>query len=119
MKVIAYYERGWFDSEVTDFRMWDHLCRAYGVELQMINDWSEAVIPQSSTIYLMDEEGNEMLDDHEFDHSGVYVFGRTGMRLPLSIPNYNYIIRIPTPNNICLFGIVSAAVLLGAKWQSL
>ena len=41
MKIIAFYEPNWFDSEATEWRMWDHLCRAYEVELQMIHIWNE------------------------------------------------------------------------------
>lgn len=112
MKIIAYYDDGWFDSDVTDFRMWDHLCRAYGVELQMIRNWDEAIIPDGAKIYAVDEEGEMSLEEHTIDMNGVYVFGRTHLDLLKEIDNYEQSIRIDTPNAISLFGIVAAGILL-------
>lgn len=111
MKVIAWYDDGWFDSDVTDRCMWDHLCRAYGIGLQMIREWSEAVVPEGSCIYLIDEDGAVKMSDHIIDPSGVYVFGRTHLNLLREVGNHEVSIRIDTPNPISLFGVVAAAML--------
>lgn len=116
MKIISYRERTWFSGpyeDNTDFRQWDHMCRSFGVDLQMIDNWSEAIIPDNSNIYLVDEEGDIDILDHVVDINGVYVFGKTAMRLKLIIESYNSVIRINTPNPICLFGISAASILLG------
>lgn len=112
MKLIAWYDDGWFDSDVTDWRMWDHLCRAYGVELQMIREWREATIPEGSLIYLIAEDGTVEMSDHAVDRKGIYVFGRTHLDLLLEVGDYEASIHIGTPHPVSLFGIVAAAMLL-------
>jgi tRNA(Leu) C34 or U34 (ribose-2'-O)-methylase TrmL len=101
MKIIAYRERTWFSGEhedTTDFRLWDHACRSFGVDLQLIDDWSEAIVSENSNIYLLDESGNVDLMTFSVDMDGTYVFGRTGMILPNLISSYTSVIKLTTPS---------------------
>ena len=116
MKIIAYYEPGWFPEVGTDFSVWDHLCRAYGVEFQMLSHWREAVVPEGARVVLFDESGETTLAEHEVDLDAVYVFGRTALNLPFEVGLegfYDEVVRIPTPQPITLFGFAAAAILLG------
>jgi len=116
MKIIAYRERTWFSGEyedTTDFRLWDHACRSFGVDLQLIDDWSEAIVPENSNIYLLDESGDVDLMTFSVDPDGTYVFGKTGMSLPNVIPSYTSVIKLTTPNShITMFGITVGSILM-------
>lgn len=111
IKIVAFREDSWFFDETTDFRMWDHLCRAYNVEVQLIREWSEA-ITDGRPIYLFVEEGTELMSTHVIDPNGLYVFGRTGLNLLLAVPEYTKSIKIETPNEISLFGVCAASMFL-------
>ena len=114
-KVIAYRERTWLHPR-TDQRQWDHLCRAFEVELQLIDSWEEAVIPPNSVIVGLDEQGSVDLKDLEHLDNMVYVFGRTLMN-PLEA-EYDVLVKINTPKDICLFGVTAAAIVLGDReWR--
>lgn len=116
MKIIAYRERTWFSGEHednTDFALWDQLCSAFNVPFQLIDDWSQAIIPNESKIYLFEEDGQEDFNNHTIDISGVYVFGKTHLNIMNVVPTYEQSIKIVTPQPICLFGVSAASILLG------
>ncbi len=114
MKFIAFYDDGWFDS-TTDFRMWNHLCRAYGIELQMVKEWSEADVGDKS-VYLVDQEGTESLASHEIDHDGVYVFGRTHLNLLKLGITHQASVVIASPQPISLFSISAGSIVAVRAW---
>ena len=116
MKIVAFRDDGWFDA-TTDFRTWDHLCRAYAVEFQLITEWDEVRVGDSK-VYVLDEGGDQELAEHVVDLDGIYVFGRTGLDLRLAVPSPDAIIGITTPAPIALFGHCAAAILLRHMWLS-
>lgn len=115
--IIAFREKGWFDKR-TDYRMWDHLCRAFGQEFQMVSEWSEATA--KGPIVVLEQTGDTNLE--KFIHPSIctYVFGRTGLNnLSKQIP-YATPVKIATENPISLFGVEAAAIVLydrALKWQ--
>lgn len=118
MKIIAYHDRGWFENAGTEFSMWSHLCRAYGIDVQIVRHWSEAET-ENRRVVLFDELGDITLDDHQPDHDAVYVFGRTAHNLVFEVgDDCAEVVRIDTPNVVPLFGLTAAAVFLGSikRW---
>lgn len=108
VKIIAFFEDGWMPPN-TDFRQWDHICRAYGVELQMIDDWAEAVVPDGHAVVALDEEGTDALESVPTSNV-VFVIGRTGMKLSDISPDYVVVLKTPEP--VSLFGISAGSILL-------
>jgi hypothetical protein len=112
LKIIAFYEDYWMPPG-TDHAQWDHLCRAYGAELQMIRDWSEANISPNDHVVLIDEAGGDEIPHLSVGNS-VFIFGRSAQDLTTTIPedewDASYVIR--TPNNTSLFGISAASIVL-------
>ncbi len=109
-KVIAFRDDGWM-SPNTDYRMWDHLCRAYGAELQMVSSWDDAEYPKGFDVILVDQLGDDVLGSFVHPRNGVYLFGRTSMNLP-SIMDGDHVLQIVTPNPISMFGVSAAAIVL-------
>lgn len=109
VKVIAFYEKGWLPHR-TDRRMWDHLCRAYGAELQMVESWDEAEIPEGHTLVVFDQAGTPM-NDFKHPKDAVYAFGRSRLSLA-SVAEADHVISIETPNPISLFGISAGSIAL-------
>jgi hypothetical protein len=112
LKVIAFYEDHWMPPG-TDHAQWDHLCRAYGAELQMVRDWTEATIPVGSRVILIDEAGDDDITPFMLDHL-VLVFGRSAQDLITAIPEneWDASFTIKTPNNVSMFGVSAAAIVL-------
>jgi hypothetical protein len=111
VKVIAFREDGWMPPN-TDFRQWDHLCRAYGVDLQMIDRWEEAEVPDGATVIGADEAG--AVDVRECSPPNgdvVYVFGRSSQDLTRTISAHMFV-SIRTPHPISMFSIAAGAILL-------
>lgn len=132
MKIIAYKDRVQFaythsDPDFqeghTDWSQWDHLCRAYEVSYQMIDEWPEAEVPEGSKIYLLDGSGDLHLHNHTVDPDGVYVIGRSHHHLPTELTHYGQgyeaALRICYPRpDIPLFGISAGSILLARmSWQ--
>lgn len=131
IKVIAFYEDHWMPPG-TDFAQWDHLCRAYGAELQMVRDWADAEPLEGSWVTLLDENGlMDLAELGDIDaavansQQGVFpeaftlVFGRSAQDLMTAIPSedWNYAFRITTPNAIPMFGVNACAIALFALEQ--
>ena len=124
-KVIAFYEDHWMPPG-TDHAQWDHLCRAYGADLQMVRSWEEAVIPEGARVYILDETGDfdlnvpsDIADAMMAELGGlpqniVLVFGRTAMDLPTFLPegSWSASYRIGTPQPIPMFGVNAGAIAL-------
>lgn len=112
IKVIAFYEDHWMPPG-TDHAQWDHLCRAYGAELQMVRDWTEAEIPEGAQVVLIDEAGVSDVPLFIIEDL-VLVFGRSAQDLITAIPSdkwdSSYVIH--TPNNVPMFGVSAAAIVL-------
>lgn len=114
VKFIVFREHGWLDKN-TDFRQWDHLCRAYdGVELQMIKKWDEAEIPEGYTVVLVDGAGDVPIMDFKHPEKAVYVFGRTLLDIYTEIDDKDYevSVNIPTTQSVPLFGVVAGGIVL-------
>lgn len=126
VKVVAFYEDHWMPPG-TDRAQWDHLCRAYGVDLQMVRSWGEAIIPEDYYVYLIDEAGEvdiakpeQLLEDVQnstigaFPPNIVLVFGRTAQDLTTYIPNDDWYAsyKITTPSTVPMFGVNAGAITL-------
>lgn len=96
----------------TDYRQWDHLCRAFGAELQMISDWSEAIIPNGHSVVVLDEPGEHSLSSFEHPENVVYVFGRTGLNNLASFIDCDACVRIEYEPDLPLFGISACSMVL-------
>jgi hypothetical protein len=131
VKVIAFYEDHWMPPG-TDHAQWDHLCRAYGAELQMVRDWNDAVTLEDSWVCLLDENGlMDLAELGDIDiaiansEAGVMpdkftlIFGRTAQDLMTAIPaeDWNYAFRITTPEAVPMFGVNACAIALFALEQ--
>lgn len=130
IKVIAFYEDHWMPPG-TDHAQWDHLCRAYGAELQMVRDWNDAVPLEGSWRCLLDEQGlMDLASLGDIDAAvagggGVFpsaftlVFGRTAQDLMTAIPreDWDYAFRITTPEAVPMFGVNACAIALFALDQ--
>jgi len=112
VKVIVYYEEGWLPP-VTDWRYWDHLCRAYGADLQMINAWDEAVVPDGYSVCAVDEAGVTEIKNYAPPTDVVYVLGNsTSSPLLLLGASADDSIRVDTPEDVCPFPISIGGILL-------
>jgi len=112
MKIITLREKGWYDKK-TEYRMWDHLCRAYGITFEIIEDKDLTELNEREII-LFEENGNINLED--FVHQDkIYLFGRTGFNLLDMFPNA-ISVKIQTPKNIVLFGSIAAGIVLYDRW---
>jgi len=110
--VVAYREESWMNPKA-DWRQWDHLTRAYGVDLMLLDRGVElGTVELTGDIVVLDEDAEMILDYFTHPEDAIYVFGRTGHAfLHKQIPN-NVSVRIDTPNPICLFGCEAAAIVL-------
>ena len=116
VKVIAHYEKGWFDDPRTDRRLYDHLTRCFAdTSLQMISGWDEADT-EGKTVVLLDEQGVESLTAFKHPENACYVVGRTGQNNLLTDIKHDVSVRIATPNNISMFGSTVIAMTLWDRW---
>lgn len=131
IKIISFYEDHWMPP-ATDHAQWDHLCRAYSADLQMIRRWEEAIIEPDEWVVLLDEDGymdlaeigdiDKAVDESE---SGVFpekitlVFGRSAQNLITYLPegSWNFAFKITTPQAIPMFGVNAASIALFALDQ--
>jgi hypothetical protein len=112
VKVIAFYEDHWMPPG-TDKAQWDHLCRAYGVDLQMVRTWEEAEISPEETVAIVDEAGSSyQVNNLKSIPNCVLVFGRSNQDLTTCIPDYDLSVRIQTPRDVSMFGVSAAAIIL-------
>lgn len=115
--VIALREATWMDRN-TDRRMWTDLCRAYGLSLQLIDSFAEAVYPPGVPIVALDETGVEKLSEFTHPKDAVYVFGRTHVNTIQDMIPATHSLRIEYPvHPPCLFGVVAAAIVLSHRGQ--
>jgi len=115
LKVIAFRDRGWFFEKRTEYRLWDHLCRAYDVDFEFVNKIEEI----NDDIIIFDEDGDISLNEFKHPRDAVYVFGHTGQSLKHDFPNA-VSVAIDTPKTIALFGAVACGIVLEdrkRKWQ--
>lgn len=112
VKVIAHYEKSWFDDPITDRRLYDHLTRCFAdTSLQMISEWAEADT-EGKTVVILDEQGTKDLAAFTHPANACYVFGRTGQNNLLTDIEHDVSVRIVTPNSICMFGSTAAGMVL-------
>lgn len=111
--LVAFREKRWLDQR-TEHAMWSHLARAYGADLQLLENLSEMDCDPNAQIIVVDEEGSVVLSDYEHPENAVYVFGRSQQRL---LPLFDDVdsVRIDTPNPISLFGVVAAGIVMDAR----
>lgn len=107
--LIAYRESTWFDRQ-TDFRQWDHLARAYGAEMTLLEQ-TESPDPKR-TLIVVDETGETSLQDFEHPQECDYLFGRTGLNDLPSVYPFARSIHIETLVAISLFGVCAASIVL-------
>lgn len=118
-KVIAFYEKSWMDQK-TDYAQWSHLCRSFGVAFQLVRSWDEIEVPDGyKTVCLEEAVSNDI---RTFDHPEkcVYILGRTGMNNIHRDYPFDYAVSIPQKDNVCLFGISAASIILYdrvMKWR--
>lgn len=135
VKVIAFYEDHWMPP-ATDRAQWDHLCRAFKADLQMIRSWDEAIIHPDEWVVLLDEAGDmDLAKISDIDvaiaasESGVFpekitlIFGRTAQNLITYLPegSWNSAFKITTPEAIPMFGVNACSIALFVlnQWNSI
>ena len=131
IKVISFYEDHWMPP-ATDRAQWDHLCRAYGADLQMVRSWEEAIVDPDSWVVLLDEAGlmdlaeigdiDKAVENSQFGTMPdkiTLVFGRTAQDLMTFLPegSWNFAFRITTPHAIPMFGVNACSIALFALEQ--
>lgn len=94
----------------TDLRQWDHLARAYGAELVLLEQ-SETPAPER-TLVVVDQVGEISLQDFEHPQECDYLFGRTGLNDLPSMYSSAPSVRIETVEPISLFGVCAASAVL-------
>ena len=116
VKIIAFREDGWMPPN-TDWRMWDHLCRAYDVDVQLIDEWSEAVVPEGYAVVAFDQDGTDEVGAYTPPGDVAYVFGHTGQNLVVALEGVlTDAVRIDTPSDVSLFPVCAAAIALYALY---
>lgn len=123
MKVIAERDLGWFEygdgyEKQTEWAQYDQLCRAYGVEFEVVDELTAL----TGNVVVFDEKGTILLEDFQHDEDALYVFGRSdvGRDLTETFPNA-VSVRIDVPNPVSMFGVCACAIVLEdrrRKWQS-
>ena len=116
VKLISFYEDQWI-APGADRAYFGQLAKAFGVDWQMIREWSEAEIPEGSSIVVCEQVGSVDLKDFEHPEKAVYVFGRTGHNITNVIPSYDHSLHIPTPRNISLFSIEAASIIMVHRFR--
>ncbi len=111
MKVLAFHDKGWYDSRRTEFRLYDQLCRAYNVEFKMIRDRNDLLAEKCNRLVVFDEDGLIKLSKFNHPEDSIYLFGRSGQILVKEFPNATSV-RIETPKKIPLFGAVACGIVL-------
>ena len=111
IKVVACFEKGWFDSR-TDFRLWDHLCRSFSADLQLIDYLSEMDVPKDYELVVVDESAGSSLSDFVHPKNAVYLFGKTSMNKIQDNVKHDWAVKIETPARVCNFGVTAAAMVL-------
>lgn len=110
-KIVAFYEKTWIDQN-TDYAQWSHLCRAFGVDYQLVYNFSDIEIPSGHSVVVMDETGD--IDIRDFIHplNCTYVLGRSGLNNIQDQIAHDYVVKIPQKNDVCYFGISVASMIL-------
>lgn len=117
VKLIAYYEHGWFDNQTTDRRLYDHLARCFeDTKLQMIERWDEADT-EGKTVIILAQDGAEELKTFVHPAEACYVFGRSGQNDMLVAIPHDISVKITTPNPISMFGSTVAGMVLWDRWN--
>lgn len=106
--IIAYAEPSWFNEPKIEHRLWDHLCRAYGIGFRLIEEWPEL----DGHIVVFDQAGEQNLTEFIHPEDCIYVFGRTGLNDLHKLISCDVSVRIDTPKPISLFGICAASMVL-------
>lgn len=109
--IIALTEKGYY-KEYTEQLMWYHLAKAFDQDFEIVQEVSDIAIPKDSTVVIVDETGDTNLDDFEHPENAVYIFGRAGIQRLQERIYCDHVIRIDTPNKICLFAEEAAAIVL-------
>ena len=111
VKVIACRDHGWIDRK-TDFQQWNHVCRAYGAFLELVEEPQEGIIPEGHTVVVLEEQGTTNLEDFDHPKDAVYVFGRSGLNGIQEMIDYDASVKIKTVDDVCLFGISAVGIVL-------
>ncbi len=109
MRLVAYREDTWMDRK-TDFRQWDHLARAYGAELILVEQNDK--LPNDGVVVVLDQIGVTPLSEFVHPEECSYLFGHTGLNNLPDLISHRYSVRIATPKDISLFGVTAAAIVL-------
>jgi len=115
--VVAYKEPSWMD-ENTDFRLWSSVTRAYGLELTLLDPDDELRFNKNVVVVLVDQQGEQDLDDFVHPENCVYVFGRTHTNDLMKTP-HQHSVAIKYPGAVCLFGFQAAAIVLADRQRKL
>lgn len=117
VKIIAHYEKKWFDDSRTDRRLYDHLTRCFiDTNLQMITEWSESDT-EGKTVIILAQDGVEELATFVHPVNACYVFGRSGQNNMLVVIPHDFSVKITTPNPISMFGSTVAGMVLWDRWS--
>jgi tRNA(Leu) C34 or U34 (ribose-2'-O)-methylase TrmL len=121
MKLVVIRDHNFYPDPRMETELWDLLCRAYGVEYEIVRFWTEATVPEDSRVICFDEAGSVLLTDHEIDHNAAYVFGRNCHDILNEVGSDCYeSVRIPVNNPVSMMAISAGSILLGSvqQWPS-
>ena len=108
--IIACRERGWFE-EGTEDSLWTNLCRSAGTRFELV-DTLDDVPELVGTIVVMDETGDESLENFAHPEDAVYIFGNSGNTGIQQHIRADHVVRIDTPHDCNMFGISAASMVL-------
>lgn len=112
--IAACREEGWLDR-ITDNAQWDNLCRSFGVDLQLVVEFSEIVVPDGYAVVVMDESGEDSLEDFTHPENVIYIFGRSTLNRIQDGITHDHSVQINTVEQKGIFGVSIAGALLYAR----
>ena len=117
-QVVAWKEPTWFDANA-DRALYRFTCRAYNVELRMLDRDEEANISIEDTVVVLDEQGKIPLSEFDHPEECVYVFGRTHMNDLIDKVPHDYSVVIDYPGDTTMFGATACAIVLADRQRKI
>ena len=117
ISVIAFREKGWFETERHERRMWKQTLAAYGVKDSNFHladngeHFKEILKECSGTPVFMTPKDGQLLSDFKHPQDAIYILGNASENLNKYIGD-SMQLTIETPNNTDMFGCVAIAPVL-------
>lgn len=115
MKLVIIRDHNFYPDPRSELELWDLVCRAYGVEYEIVRFWADATVPAGSRVICLEESGTVLLADHEVDHDAVYVFGRNCHDIVFEVgSDCDEVVKIPVNHPVSMMAISAGSILLGS-----